>query len=268
MNDRVCVSAISTFRQPLDADLAFWARHGLTNVGVSVAKLEAHGWDAGVEMVAAAGLRVANLIGLGPFVLADPAQWDAPRARLRRALDAATAMRAECLVLTTGPAGGLTWEEAADALEAALAPVLPHARELGIPIALENTSSLRVDVSFVHTLRDAVDLAERLGADVCMEVNSCWAERGLAERIAGSVDRIRLVQVSDFSIGTLCTPDRLVPGDGDVPLARILRALVDAGYAGCFDLELIGPRIEAEGYASAVPRAVDALDALLESIGA
>jgi sugar phosphate isomerase/epimerase len=268
VHDRVSVSAISTFRQPLVDDLAFWARHGIGTVGVSVAKLEAHGWDDGVRRVADAGLRVANLIGLGPFLLAEPAQWDEQRARLHRAVDAAGDLGAECLVLTTGPAGALTWEEAADALEAALAPVLAHTRDRGVPVAIEHTNPLRVDVSFLHTLRDAIDLARRLDTGVCVELNSCWAERALAATIAGGVDRLRLVQVSDFSVGTLSTPDRLVPGDGDVPLARIVGALLDAGYAGCFDLELIGPRIEAEGYESAVPRAVRSLTALLSSLGA
>ena len=52
--------------------------------------------------------------------------------------------------------------------------------------------------------------------------------------------------------GSLCTPDRRVPGDGDIPLARLLRILVDAGYAGAFELELVGPAIEDEGYESAI----------------
>jgi len=99
-------------------------------------------------------------------------------------------------------------------------------------------------------------------------VNACWAERGLAETIAGAIDVIRLVQVSDFAIGTLSTPDRLVPGDGDIPLERIIVRLLAAGYTGVFDLELIGPKIDAEGYASAVPRAVDALGSMLADLGA
>ena len=99
-----------------------------------------------------------------------------------------------------------------------------------------------------------------------MEINACWAERGLGDTIADGVDRIRLVQVSDFAIGTLSTPNRLVPGDGDIPLARILGQVVDAGYDGCFDLELIGPAIESEGYESAVPRSVTRLGELLASL--
>jgi sugar phosphate isomerase/epimerase len=268
VHPRVCVSAISTYRLDLRGDLELWARHGIDTVGVSVAKLDAFGWEDGVALVAGAGLRVANLIGLGPFHLADPSQWGPQQERLVRAVDAAVELGAECLVCTTGPAGALTWEAAADALERASAPVLAHAKGCGVPVALEHTNSLRVDVGFVHTLRDMLDLARRLDVGVCMEINACWAERDLEATIASGVHRLHLVQVSDFAVGTLCTPDRLVPGDGDIPLARILGAVIAAGYEGMFDLELIGPRIDEEGYDAAIPRAVAALTALLTRLGA
>jgi sugar phosphate isomerase/epimerase len=262
----VSVSAICTYDWSLEEDLAFYAEYGIANVGISLVKLERHGWVEGAARVRDAGLRVTNLIGLGPFRLAQPGQWEQQRERLVHALDAGVTVGAECLVVTTGPAGPLTWEEAADALEEALGPVLTAARAKAIPFALEHTNSLRVDVGFVHTLHDVVDLARRLDIGVCMEINACWAERGLGATIAAGVDRIRLVQVSDFAVGTLSTPNRLVPGDGDIPLARILGQILDAGYRGCFDLELIGPAIEAEGYATAVPRAVSYVEALLNQL--
>jgi sugar phosphate isomerase/epimerase len=268
MHPRVSLSAISTFSWELDADLAFYAKTRITNVGISVAKLERFGWDDGTRRVADAGLRVTNLIGLGPFDLTDPARWDPQRERVVRALDTAAAVGAECLVFTTGPAGPLLWEDAADALEAALAPVLPEARSRGVPFAIEHTNSLRVDIGFVHTLADAIDLARRLDVGVCMEVNACWAERGLAGTIAAGANRLRLVQVSDFAVGTLSTPNRLVPGDGDIPLERILGQVLAAGYGGCFDLELIGPRIDEEGYDSACRRSIDRLTEMLHPLGA
>jgi len=271
MHPRVCVSAISTFGLALDEDLAFWARHDIDTVGVSVAKLERFGWVEGTRLVADAvahGLRVANLIGLGPFHLADPKQWTKQQERLLHTLDTAVAVGAECMVFTTGPFAPLSWEEAADALEAALKPVLAVARERNVPFAIEHTNSLRVDVGFVHTLRDAIDLARRLDSGVCMELNACWAERGLADTIRGGADRIRLVQVSDFKVGTIASSQRLVPGDGDMPIARILGAVLDAGYPGVFDLELIGAAITSEGYDAAIPRAVGALGALLTDLGA
>ncbi len=267
MHDRVSVSAICTFGWPLDRDLAFWAEHGITNVGVSVAKLERFGWDEGTTRVVDAGVRVTNLIGLGPFRLAERDGWGRQQERLVRALDVAARVQAECVVFTTGPAGPLPWEEAADALVTAMEPVLHEAETRRVRFAIEHTNPLRVDVGFVHTLADAIDLARRLGTGVCMEVNACWAERGLAATVAEGIDRLALVQVSDFAVGTLSTPARLVPGDGDIPLDRIVGDVVAAGYSGCFDLEIIGPAIEAEGYDVAIPRAVAAVGTLLAGAG-
>jgi sugar phosphate isomerase/epimerase len=257
---------MSTPSWSLDEDLAFWRRAGITNVGLSLRKLEAAGLEVGVGKVSSAGLRVTNLLGLG-FPLADRSRWPAHQRRLVAAVEAAAAVGAECFVLTTGGPGPLTWEEAAAALGEALAPVLDACRDRGVRLALEHTNSLRVDVSFVHTLRDALDLAAALGTGVVMEVNACWAERSLAATIAGGVDSLALVQVSDFVVGTLQTPDRAVPGDGDIPLGRILAWLEGAGYRGVYDLEMMGPRIEAEGYEHAVVRALGRLEALLAAVG-
>lgn len=262
------MSAISTFRLSLPEDLEFWARHGIDHVGVSVAKLETFGWEQGAQLVVAAveqGLDVVDLIGLGPFHLARPQRWDEQRDRLMRSIDTAVQLGAGCVVFTTGPFAPLPWNEAADALETALEPVLVEARRAGIDFAIEHTNSLRVDVGFVHTLRDAIDLAQRLGTGVCMEMNACWAERDLTATMQRGVDRIRLVQVSDFKIGTIASSQRLVPGDGDIPIGRIIGDLLAAGYDGAFELELIGDAILSEGYDAAVPRAVRALDELLAS---
>jgi len=76
MHPRASLSAISSFSWELDADLAFYADAGITNVGISVAKLERFGWEDGTRRVVDAGLRVTNLIGLGPFHLAEPDRWE------------------------------------------------------------------------------------------------------------------------------------------------------------------------------------------------
>jgi sugar phosphate isomerase/epimerase len=255
VHPRISVSAISTYTWDLDRDVAFWAAAGVTNVGVSMAKLNAYGVEKGVRRLLDAGVHVGNLIGIGTSGMA-------------AAIDVAAELEADCLVFTTGRATSRTWEEAADALATTLAPRVSQAAGRDIPLAIEHTNSLRADVGFVHTLRDAIDLARGLDIGVCMEVNACWGERALGDTIATGVDRIRLVQLSDYVVGTLSTPDRAVPGDGDIPLDRIVGTLLGAGYAGTFDLELIGPRIEAEGYETAVPRAVRAVELLLERLGA
>ncbi|MFL6238229.1 MAG: sugar phosphate isomerase/epimerase family protein [Actinomycetes bacterium] len=263
MHPRLSVSAVCSYRQSLDDDLALWERLGVRRVGLTLAKLETAGFDAAAKRIADAGLDVNNVIAFGPR-LSDPTSWSAHADRLLGGIDAARAIGADLFVLTTGPAGQLTWEEAADRL----AEFLPTIQTTDFPLIIEHTNALRVDVGFVHTLRDMVDLARRLYVGVLCEVNACWSERGLAATVHDGVDVIKLVQVSDFVVGTHDTPNRVVPGDGDIPLLRVLNDIVTAGYRGTFDLELIGPRVEDEGYESAIRRAVDATSRLLESVSA
>ena len=169
-------------------------------------------------------------------------------------------------MLTTGPARGLDWDAAADALDDALSLVRTHASTRGVMVTVEHTGPLRLDLSFCTTLRDGLDLARRLGIGVCMETNSCFAERGLDATIVDAGAALAHVQLSDFVIGSLCTPDRAVPGDGDVPLAGIVRTLSANSYRGAYELEMVGPRIEEEGYASAIRRGVAFLDHVLGTI--
>ena len=252
---QVVVSAVSSWRQSFDDDLAMWARLGVDHVGLSLRKCEEVGLAVAARRVADAGLRVGNVVECGWCALDDPATWDEQRSRL-----GAAAGVFDCpIVVTTGPAGRLSWDAAAGAFAGFVAPL----RDAGASLAVENTSPLRLDLSFVTTLRDTVDLAASARVGVCVEVNSCWMERDLAGTLRHAGSRLAHVQLSDWKIGSLTTPDRCVPGDGDIPLARMLRALLDAGYTGAFELELVGPRIEAEGYEHAIGRALARTDALL-----
>jgi sugar phosphate isomerase/epimerase len=268
MHPQLSVSAVSSWPWPLEEDLRCWAELGVDQVGLSFRKLEDAGVATAARRVRDAGMRVTNIVELGWWVLDDPTTWAAQQARLVSALDAAAITGAPCLVLTSGPAGRLAWDDALEALAGAIAPVKSEADRRGILLALEHTGSLRLDLSFVTTLRDAVDAARALGIAVCVEVNSCFAERAVESTLVANRDALAHVQLSDFVIGSRCTPDRAVPGDGDIPLGRILAALVHAGYRGAFELELVGPRIEAEGYRSAIRRGVEYLERLLGSLEA
>ena len=106
---------------------------------------------------------------------------------------------------------------------------------------------MRLDLSFTTTLRDTVDLAEQLDVYVCVELNSCWAERGFDATVARAVDRIAHVQCSDALAGSLSTPDRLVPGDGDIPLVAAFRKRWPRVTRARSRSRWSGPRIEAEG---------------------
>jgi sugar phosphate isomerase/epimerase len=183
-------------------------------------------------------------------------------------VDDATAVGAECIFMSGGPPGRISTEAAEAAFAEAIAPVSAYAAERAVPLAMEHNNTLRRDLGFIHTLADAIDYCRDIGFGICVELNNCWIERRPETQFRRGVDLFRIVQVSDFVVGTVDTPNRAVPGDGDIPLERLIGSLLDAGYRGPFELEALGPRIEAEGYQSAVPRGARWVSDLLERLGA
>lgn len=259
MHPRVSVSAVSSWSQAFAPDVAMWDRLGVDHVGLSLRKCEEAGFD--VVREALRGRRVSDVVECGWLDLHEPATWLTTTARWCGAVRELAHFAPWCLVLTSGAAWRLDWDDSAERLEAATADLRAVAADHGVTITIEHTGSLRVDLSFVHTLRDGIDLARRLDTGVCVELNSCWAERDVDALLADR--RIAHVQVSDFVIGSLSTPDRRVPGDGDVPLSRLIGALEVGGYRGAYEIEMVGPHIDAEGYEPALRRAIAATDALI-----
>jgi sugar phosphate isomerase/epimerase len=259
------MSQITTLEWPFERDVAFLPGVGVRAVGLSVRKLDAIGLDRARALLGSAGLAVSCLTSSGAFPLDDPAGVDAALARTRGHLAAAAALGAEVLFVLPGHAPSLSWEEQADRSRPILRTLADEAARLGVRLAIEPVSQLRVDLGFLHTFHDALDFADEVDSPwlgVVLEVNNAWIERGLYRNIADRTARIAIVQVNDFKVGTMMASDRVVMGDGDIPLRRICRALEDAGYRGWWDIELLGPRIEAEGYESVVPRALAAFEAL------
>ena len=123
-------------------------------------------------------------------------------------------------------------------------------RRHDVTLAIEHTNSLRADIGFVHTLRDAIDLARRAGhRRVHGDERVLGGTRACRRRSRRDVDRIALVQVSDFEIGTrrvvasARTRRRRHPAR-----AHPRHAPRRAGYTGGFELELLGDAIVDEGY--------------------
>lgn len=198
----------------------------------------------------------------------DERDWGQARSELSRLIDVAKQIGARSIYLLTGGHGNLSWEQAAAAFCAAIAPCAAQAQAAGVLLLIEPASPLHADLSITHSLRDTAELAEMAGIGVCIDLFACWTEAGLRRTIERVAPRCGIVQVSDYVYGDRSLPSRAVPGDGAIPLRRLLDWILSAGYGGAFDLELIGPRIEREGRLQAVSRAADHLGETLRSLGA
>lgn len=58
----------------------------------------------------------------------------------------------------------------------------------------------------------------------------------------GNVKAVHINDAPHDDVSTLLDPDRVMPGDGVIPLTRFLQALDEAGYAGPAEVELFNPK--------------------------
>jgi sugar phosphate isomerase/epimerase len=187
---------------------------------------------------------------------------------LNRVIDAASAVGARTVYMLTGGRGDLTWPQAADRFSEMIAPCLEHAQRAGVALAIENASALYADIHLAHTLRDTITLAEMSGLGICIDVFHCWAEGEIDELVRRALPRTRMIQLSDYVLGDRALPGRAVPGDGAIPIERLVAQALAGGYTHGFDLELIGPRIDVEGRLESARRACDVVAAMLNKLGA
>jgi sugar phosphate isomerase/epimerase len=254
-----------TYPMPFATELPIWTDMGVRNVGVLTAKLDAYGRNAAVAALKERNMAAVTVI-TGNFDLSSPETWDKTRQAVTDAVDLATVIGG-CVYFTPGRRDGRSFAELTESLAEAVAPCATYANIRGVRLAIE--PSLRTDVSYVHTLRDGLEVAERSGIDVIADLGNCWMERDYEDTVRRAGARIAAVQFADAVFGTVGQPPpggRAVIGDGDLPVRRFLEAALEAGYQGKFELEQVGPLIEAEGHVPALRRGVIRASALLEEV--
>jgi sugar phosphate isomerase/epimerase len=218
--------------------------------------------------LADSGLRVETICH--PFAAYPSLDGDCAQARdtLLNLIEIGVQLKARSIYLLTGGRGSLDWDQAAERFVKAVAPCRASAKAAGIALMIENASALYADLHIAHSLADTIRLAEMAEMGVCIELFHCWAEAGLKDLCTRALPRCGLVQVSDYVLGDRSLPNRAVPGDGTIPLERIIGMLLQGGYDGAFDIELLGPRIDAEGHVAATHRAAERLSQMLVKLGA
>jgi sugar phosphate isomerase/epimerase len=266
---RLSVSALSSFRWTFEEDLALWRDLGVGWAGLIGQKL-APDVDGNLARLADAGIRISTVIAAG-FDLNAPESWDQTRQGLHRWIDAVAQHGGWSLYITPGKTTFAPWSEVLDTFAEAVDPSSAYAKAKGVRLAIE--PSLRTDVSFVNTIRDSIDVCERTGIGAVVDFGNCWMERDFREVLLRAAPHIALVQVGDVPVGTVNRPGsppaggRVPFGEGDLPLARMLRDVKDTGYAGPLELELPGSLGETEGYEPVIRRAVEKASRLFAEVG-
>jgi sugar phosphate isomerase/epimerase len=269
MHPRVCLHQVGFLSESTPAFVAFCREIGVLHMTLANPHmLGSTVLDDTAAELAKGGVSATNMAQ--PFARYPDIESDTggAAAALNQAIEAAVALDMPHIYLVSGGRGSLDWEAAAARLAELLAPCRELAARRGVALSVETANMLNADIHIAHTLDDTIRLAEIAGIGVTIDLGACWFEGGLADKFRRALPNTRLVQVSDYVLGDRVTPHRAVPGDGAVPLERLCGQLLELGYPGVFDIELTGPRIEAEGHRPAFRRAAENLSEILVKLGA
>lgn len=256
-----------TYAWPFEHDLALWNDCGVRHAGLISAKL-ADDPERKMQQLTDHGICASTMI-TGCFDLSDRASWGKTREAQRSAIDWVAGQAGHSIYFTPGRTTGAIWRDDVATLAEAVAPIVAYGRDKGVRVAIE--PSLRTSVSFINTLRDATDTAEQTGLHLISDFGNMWMERDFRETLARAMPHIALMQINDIVIGTTTKPPpggRAHIGDGELPLHRMMQDVLDAGYTGVFDLEVIGANLAVDDYdEAALRRGIEAASLLLDEMG-
>ena len=219
-------------------------RHGFGGIAPWRDKLQEMGAAAAARAIRNAGLQVTGVCRGGWFTergALDAAVIDDNR----RAVDEAEEIGAACLVMVVGglSAGSRDLPAAWRLVEDGLAATLEYARAAGVKVAVEPLHPMyAADRACVNTMRQALDLCDRLGEGigVAVDVYHVWWDSELDVQIArAGRDRLLAFHICDWLVPTRdMLTDRGMMGDGVIDIPRLRRLAEQNGYSGLNEIEI------------------------------
>lgn len=226
------------------------ARHRVPATSLWREKTRAHGVAATARLVADHGIALTGYCFAGLIASPDPSEAAAARDDVRHALDEAAQLRAPCVVFVAGGVDARDRDIAAARARVldGLAELVPHARAVGVRLALEPLHPMICATrSVLSTVKLANDWCDRLGAEdavgIAVDTYAVWWDPEIGREIARAGARICSFHVSDWLADTQdLRLDRGMPGDGVIDLAGLRRQVEEAGYRGHVEVEIFSQR--------------------------
>jgi sugar phosphate isomerase/epimerase len=220
------------------------ARAGISAIAPWRDIVQAVGVAKAGKLIRDAKIDVSCLCRGGMFPAADEAGRKAAFDDNKRAVDEAAGVGARCLVLIAGglPKGSRDIAGAHAQVRDGLAALLPYARSVGVPLAIEPLHPMyAADRACVNTLAHALDLCDELGEGlgVAYDAYHVWWDPDLPRQTKRAGKRILTYHVCDWLVPTTdLLLDRGMPGDGVIGLKTIRQMVEATGYTGHIDVEI------------------------------
>lgn len=231
-----------------EEDLDLYRSVGATGISICEVKLREGEEEQQVAALKASGLKATVCIPLNIGVLdcgpmfPGPVEHDDRVNAMKQSVDRLAPFEPEGIVFITGSAEGIPEDEARARVVDGLRTVAKHAAERGINVGIE---ILRADGGFpfstVQTVEQTLELMDEIdepNLEIAYDLYHVWDAPNAVEMARKIGNRVGGVHLSDWREPPRSVTDRLMPGDGPIPIAELTRALEDGGFEGWYELEV------------------------------
>ncbi len=261
------INQITTCSSSLQSDIAAWRAAGIPSIGLWRRKVDEVGEQQAVELIRESGLNVTSVSFAGGFSGSSGFQFREALSDGYQALFLAAAVRANTIVVAPGSRGRYTERHERRLVVSAIRELATAAADFGLTLSL-----LPMDQQFagewtaLTSLELAADMVDDIGRDNVGIVFDTF-QFGRSDDVLVSLARLAplvdLVQLSD-SVGEPSTAyDRLLPGEGSLPLADFLSVLRENGFAGDVDVQVWSDTVWARPTADVLSAVRGQVDQLL-----
>jgi len=244
---RFGVSEFTTWPWSFEQDVRNYAQLGVDTIEVCEFKLDQTRIAEQLALVGQHGLAISSV---QPAVRTlypsqsqpEPKDVDERVARFRQTIERCAPLAPDApFVCNTGIPPGGNIQEVFDVAARAYQGLADAARAHGARIALEPLNAAIMNVeSAIWTLAQAREIVAAVDRDnfgLCLDVWNIWQNAAILDEITRCGDRTFVVQLSDWRLPR-SAQDRLIPGQGAIPLPHFLRAIHQSGYRGAYAVEI------------------------------
>jgi len=281
--ERLAMSEVTTFNWTIDQDLASYARHGFPGIEIWLNKaarngaaydtlpqgdLDARTIDELAHDLNDAGLQAVSVVCAGGLTESDTRGRQERIAHLRSTVEFAAKIGASCVLVVPGDLQGASRSASVKRTTSAIREGLADAHKYSIDLAIEPLRPVHTD--FVNTLPQALEIVTAVDdprCGVCMDTFQVWRGNQESDRVLHEIreagPHTQIVQVADSRVEPRSKEDRLVPGEGVLPLAEMLGGLFSTGYDGWLAVEIMSTELWAINYDLLLERCRTGMEAVI-----